>query len=153
MSAELVVGPKTRLRLDDQVCFALYTATNAVVRAYRPLLQGLGLTYPQYLVIMALWEEEDLTMSELAVRLHLPQHGLSPIVQRLLTAGWAERRQDPSDGRVVRVSLTATGRALEQAAAQIQHQVLCQTALTPDAHTRLRAELDALTSRLETHLP
>ena len=103
----LPTEPAPCLRLDDQLCFALYAATNAVVRAYRPLLLELGLTYPQYLVMMALWEKEDLSVGDLG-------------------------------------ALTDAGRALEEQAAKAQHQVRCQTLLTPDALADLRDELQDL---------
>ncbi|HEY0238392.1 MAG TPA: MarR family transcriptional regulator [Friedmanniella sp.] len=145
-------GPPPFLRLDDQLCFALYSATNAVVRAYRPLLKDLGLTYPQYLVMMALWEQDDISLGDLAARLDLPLHGLSPVLERLDQAGLLARLPDPSDRRVSRVSLTPAGQALEQQAALVAYQVRCHTELAPDGIDRLRQELHELNQRISRHL-
>ncbi|GAA3551546.1 MarR family transcriptional regulator [Microlunatus spumicola] len=140
----LPTDPEPCLRLDDQLCFALYAATNAVVRSYRPLLLELGLTYPQYLVMMALWEKEDLSVGDLGARLDLPVSGITPVLDRLDRAGLLDRRRGTPDRRVVLVALTDAGRALEEQAAKAQHQVRCQTLLTPDALANLRDELQDL---------
>ena len=79
------------LRLDDQLCFALYSATNAVVRRYRPLLAELGITYPQYLLLLVLWQDGPCTVGGLGDRLSLPPHGLSPLLDRLEQAGLVQR--------------------------------------------------------------
>lgn len=130
-----------RLRLEDQLCFALYAATNAIIRAYRPLLRELGITYPQYLTLMALWQHRSGTVSELAQRLDLPAHAMSPMLQRLERAGLIVRRRSPTDSRVVLVELTSVGAELETSAATVQRTVECATGLSPDALAVLRAEL------------
>ena len=135
-------------RLDDQLCFALYAATNAVVRAYRPLLARLGLTYPQYLTLMILWQDDDQSTSDIARRLRLPVHGVLPVLGRLEGAGLVRRRRDTSDRRVVRVELTRRGRSLQRAAAEAQQEVVCQTRLDPEALAALRDELHDLTAVL-----
>ena len=137
-----------RLRLDDQLCFALCRATNAVVRAYRPLLQALGLTHPQYLVLMALWETDHLTVTDLATRLALPAHGLSPVLARLESFGLVDRGRDTTDRRIVTVALTGAGRDLEQRAALAQNAVVQRSTLNPDALSQLRNTLHLLTSQL-----
>lgn len=137
-------APEDGPRLDNQLCFALYTATNAVVRSYRPLLKEIGLTYPQYLVMMALWEADDVSVTALAARLDLPLHGLSPIIERLDRAGLLSRTRDADDRRAVRIVLTETGRGLEHQAALVQHQVRCQTALNNAEVERLRVELHSV---------
>lgn len=134
----------TNLRLDDQLCFALYAATNTVVRAYRPLLDRIGLTYPQYLVMLVLWQGDDLAVSEIAQQLVLPPHGLSPLLDRLTGAGLVTRTRDAADHRVVRVKLTAAGRDLECAAVPVQTAVVCQTTLSDDALADLREQLHDL---------
>lgn len=128
-------------RLDEQLCFALYAASNSIVRAYRPLLAELGLTYPQYLVMMVLWERDGVAVQQIAERLELPAHGVTPVLNRLSTAGWVERRPDPDDGRVVRVHLTEPGARLERDAGIAQAAVVCRTGLDPDALDALRAQL------------
>ena len=137
-----------RLRLDDQLCFALYAATNAITRAYRPLLRELGVTYPQYLTLMALWQHNTGTVSELAQRLDLPAHALSPLLQRLEEAGLILRRRSPLDSRAVVVELTSLGRELETSAAGVQLAVECATGLSPHALAALRGELHDLVSDL-----
>jgi DNA-binding MarR family transcriptional regulator len=140
----LPAEPEPHLRLDDQLCFALYAASSAIVRAYRPLLAELGLTYPQYIVLMALWEREDVNVGDLADRLGLPPSGITPVLDRLESAGLLLRRRGTEDRRLVVVALTDAGRALEEPAARAQHHVRCQTLLSPDALAGLREELHDL---------
>jgi len=135
-------------RLDDQLCFALYAATNAVTRVYRPLLKAIGLTYPQYLVLLILWEHGSLQVGEIATQLHLATHAVSPILDRLEEADLVNRIKDDDDGRVVRVELTAAGAALEASAAAVQEEVRCSTMLDPDEVTQLRADLKTLLERM-----
>ncbi|GAA1843724.1 MarR family winged helix-turn-helix transcriptional regulator [Microlunatus capsulatus] len=141
-------APAGRLRLDDQLCFALYAATNEIVRVYRPLLAELGLTYPQYLLMMALWEQDDQPVTALARTLHLPAHGVLPVLTRLAEAGLVSRRPDPVDRRVTRVTLTPAGAALEGSAAAAQRVVASRTRLAPDAFRELRSGLHELSAVL-----
>ncbi|MFZ4719716.1 MAG: MarR family winged helix-turn-helix transcriptional regulator [Ilumatobacteraceae bacterium] len=135
-------------RLDDQLCFALYAATNAVTRVYRPLLKDIGLTYSQYLVLLILWEHGSRQVGEIAEQLHLATHAVSPMVDRLEEAGLVQRRKDDTDGRVVHVALTPAGHALEASAADVQEAVRCSTMLDPDEVNQLRADLHALLARM-----
>ena len=100
------------LRLDDQICFPLYAASRAVQQRYRPLLDRIGLTYTQYLVMMVLWEEDGLSMKELGGRLYLDSGTLTPLLRRLEDAGRVRRERSTKDARVVHVHLTAAGRTL-----------------------------------------
>lgn len=134
-------------RLDDQLCFALYSATNAITRVYRPLLKELGITYPQYLVLLLLWEHRSKTVGELADSLRLASHAVSPIVDRLEEVGLVQRARDDTDGRVVLVELTPAGARLESAAAEVQERVRCRSLLEDDEVVRLRAELMDLAER------
>lgn len=111
-------------RLDDQLCFALYSASRAVTMVYRPLLDELGLTYPQYLVLMVLWEEEPCTVGQLGARLHLDSGTLSPLLKRLETVGYVSRIRAADDERRVEITLTPAGRALEERAACIPERLL-----------------------------
>lgn len=140
----------TNLHLDDQLCFALYAATNTVTRAYRPLLERIALTYPQYLVMLTLWQHGELSVSEIADRLALPGHAISPLVERLETAGFVLRHRGAPDRRVVHVSLTAAGAELESAASAAQRSVACDTGLSPEALVELREQLHELVDRM-TH--
>lgn len=134
----------TNLRLDDQLCFALYAATNQITRAYRPLLDSIGLTYPQYLVMLVLWEADSRPINDIAGRLQLSPHALSPMLNRLEKAGFVERHVDSDDGRVVNVSLTAEGRELEAGASRAQYDVVDQTGLCGEDLEGLREALHAL---------
>ena len=110
-------APTDRLALDSQLCFALYRANRAVVRSYRPLLAELGLTYPQYLVMLVLWEaDEPVPLKFIDSRLGLDSGTLTPLLKRLEKQGYVERRRDPKDERRTLVSLTADGDALRSRA-------------------------------------
>lgn len=105
------------LQLDNQLCFAIYSAGLAFNRLYKPLLDAMGLTYPQYLVMLALWEQDGQTVGALGERLFLESSTLTPLLKRLETAGYVTRRRNPEDERQVRIHLTEAGRALQQQAA------------------------------------
>ena len=112
------------LALDRQVCFALAVASRNVIGLYRPLLEPMGLTHPQYLVMLALWEESPLRVSEIARRLSLEPATLSPLLKRLEAGGLVDRRRDTGDERVVTVALTAAGRRLRRRAEQVPPAVI-----------------------------
>ncbi|MFC4428869.1 MarR family transcriptional regulator [Citricoccus alkalitolerans] len=113
-------SPESAARLEDQVCFALYSAARAAQQAYRPLLDDLGLTYPQYLVLLVLWEQDGQTVSALGERLHLDSGTLSPLLRRLDENGFITRERQSTDARRVAVHLTAEGQALRSRGAEIQ---------------------------------
>lgn len=102
------------LLLDDQLCFTLYAASRAVTSAYRPLLDAAGLTYPQYLVMLALWEQRTATVKDLVVAVHLDYGTLTPLIKRLESNGLVVRERRADDERVVEVALTEEGAALRQ---------------------------------------
>lgn len=135
-------------RLSDQLCFALYSATNAMTRAYRPLLAEMGLTYPQYLVMLVMWERESCRLGEIAEELRLATHAVSPIIDRLEEAGLVRRAADEHDARAVQVEVTKQGSRLEASAAKVQDEVRCRTDLDPSSVARLRADLHDLVDRL-----
>lgn len=132
------------LLLDNQLCFALYAATNAVTRAYREPLNKLGLTYPQYLAMLVLWERGAHTVKSLADALQLDSSTLTPLLKRLELAGWVSRTRDPVDERIVRIELTAAGKALRRPVAAIQKGVACSTRLPQQDFVALRQQLHAL---------
>lgn len=136
------------LRLDDQLCFALYAATNAVTRAYRPLLADLDLTYPQYLVMLVLWQDGSSTSRAIADRLHLSANAISPLLERLEQGELIARRRDKADRRVVHIDLTERGHALQSLAFDAQQAVECRTGLAIDELERLRDQLVALATRM-----
>jgi DNA-binding MarR family transcriptional regulator len=137
------------LRLDLQLCFALYASSNMLTRLYRPLLEPLGLTYPQYLAMMALWEAAPQTVGALGRRLSLDSGTLTPLFKRLEKLGLVERKRDPEDERRVLIDLTDAGRALRDEAASVPLAVLCQLPLSPDEAVRLKDMLSRLAAGLK----
>ena len=114
------------LQLDDQLCFALYSASRAVIRSYAPLLDPLGLTYPQYLVLLVLWQRDGVAVHQLGERLALDSGTLTPLLKRLEQQGLVERRRGEDDERVVRIHLTPAGRALRGKARKIPMELACR---------------------------
>lgn len=107
------------LQLDNQLCFALYSASLAMTKIYKPLLAKLGLTYPQYLVMLALWQHGGCSVSDLGGRLHLDSGTLTPLLKRMETSGWLTRTRDAADERRVTLALTPEGRKLKVKAKKI----------------------------------
>ena len=136
------------LLLENQLCFSLYAASRAMTAAYAPLLAPLGLTYPQYLVMLVLWETEDLSVKALGERLQLDSGTLTPLLKKLEGQGLVTRTRDEADGRVVRLTLTGPGRALKNKAKQVPPALVCQVGLDLQGIARLRKELTALTQAL-----
>lgn len=138
--------------LDDQLCFALYSAGLALTKAYRPILDALDLTYPQYLVMMCLWENDGLAVRELGARLHLDSGTLTPLLKRLEARGLLKRNRDAGDERRVLVALTAEGRALGERAAEVPLQIGRAAGLTVEQAREERDRLAALRDRLHAWL-
>jgi DNA-binding MarR family transcriptional regulator len=136
------------LRLDNQVCFALYSASLAMTKLYKPLLEAIGLTYPQYLVMLVLWEQDGLTVSELGERLYLDSGTLTPLLKRLESGGHIRRLRDAEDERRVRISLTDQGQALRDKAEAIPLCVLESSQCTVPELMALTGELKQLRDRL-----
>lgn len=142
------------LKLDDQLCFALYAASRALTRAYAPLLEPLGITYPQYLVMLALWEEGGSTVKQLGERLALDSGTLTPLLKRLEQQGLVTRRRSRDDERVLHVDLTAAGKSLKSRARRIPRAIACRGGYDledPSSRTRIetvREELRTLVRAL-----
>lgn len=132
------------LLLKNQLCFALYAATNAITRSYRNRLHHIGLTYPQYLVMMVLWEKDGVTVKNLAERLYLDSATITPLLKRLESMGFVHRKRNTSDERVVNIYLSEKGREIESAVVQVQTSVACQTGLAEDDFVDLRRTLHQL---------
>jgi MarR family transcriptional regulator, organic hydroperoxide resistance regulator len=137
------------LTLDRQVCFALYSASRAFTGLYRPLLDELGLTYPQYLVMLVLWEREPVTVKELGAALRLDSGTLSPLLKRLAAHGLITRQRSTLDERSVAVALTADGRELRARARNIPDRMVSATGLEIDELVQLRSTLERLTAGLD----
>jgi DNA-binding MarR family transcriptional regulator len=136
------------LRLENQLCFSLYAASLAMTRMYRPLLEEIGMTYPQYVVMLALWETDCLTVGALGTRVVLDSGTLTPLLKRLEAAGMVVRRRNPEDEREVLVSLTPAGTQLRARAHAIRHQAGCASGLTAEAARRLSRSLVRLRGAL-----
>ncbi len=135
------------MTLEEQICFALYSASRALTARYRELLEPLGITYPQYLTLLVLWETDTATVSTLGERLHLDSGTLSPLLRRLEESGLITRTRQPDDERVVLVGLTDAGRALQSRAASVPEAICASTGLSLEALGALR---DQVTEVAET---
>jgi DNA-binding MarR family transcriptional regulator len=136
------------LRLDQQLCFALYSASRATTAAYRPFLDELGLTYPQYLVMLVLWEDNTVTVRRLGERLQLDSGTLSPLLKRLEAGGFVVRQRSSTDERSVEVRLTDKGRELEVRVECIPEDLFAPTDLTEEQITDLRDAAQHLSDAL-----
>lgn len=140
-----------QLELDRQLCFPLYAASRAMIRSYAPSLDAVGLTYPQYLTMLALWEADgSATVGELGRRLHLDSGTLTPLLKRLETAGYVERRRDASDERRVIIDLTAAGADLQERVADVPATVAGRLDLSPTDGATLHALLHRVLHALDT---
>ncbi len=136
------------LLLDNQLCFALYSTSLAMTKLYKPLLEDLGLTYPQYLVMLVLWERDGVTVSELGERLYLDSGTLTPLLKRLEAAGLVARIRAVEDERRVRVTLTAAGRKLKARAAAVPGCIRSAAQCSVAELTSLKKQLGELRERL-----
>jgi len=139
------------LELDKQVCFALYAASRAVTHLYRPVLDALGLTYPQYLVMLVLWERGTSTVKFLGEELDLDSGTLSPLLKRLETAGFVRRERSTTDERCVEVHLTETGAALRTRASGVPRKFAGATGMELVELAALRQNLVRLTQQVNAH--
>lgn len=136
------------LALENQFCFALYSASLAMTKAYKPFLDKIGLTYPQYLVMLVLWQQDDVLVKSIGEKLFLDSGTLTPLLKRLEASSLIERTRDDNDERQVRITLTKEGRALKKRAQSIPHQVLCASGLSHEALAKLRAQLSGVRNDL-----
>lgn len=141
------------MKLDQQLCFKLYAASRTVVRAYKPMLDRLGLTYPQYLVMLVLWEWHDVapeqpTVKALGERLMLDSGTLTPLLKRLQQAGLVQRQRSTQDEREVHLSLTAAGRQLSEQVPALKRELLCGHDVEAQALAPLHGQLDQLLQRM-----
>ncbi|PDT38454.1 MarR family transcriptional regulator [Rhizobium sp. M10] len=137
-----------QLKLDDFICFAIYTASHALNRVYKPLLDTLGLTYPQYLALVALWEQDGQTVGDLGEKLFLESSTLTPLLKRLESAGYISRERSSTDERVVVIRLSEAGIRLKEKAIGIPGCIAEASGLDAGDLTRLQAEIVALREAL-----
>jgi len=145
------VTPNPALLLDNQLCFALYSASLAMTKLYKPLLEALGLTYPQYLVLLVLWEQDGLTVSALGERLHLDSGTLTPLLKRMEQADLLVRQRSTEDERRVEVTLTAAGRKLKAKAGSVPACVMEAAGCPIPELMALTQKVQALRDRLTGH--
>ena len=148
MELPATIATAERLKLDNQLCFALYSTQLAMNKLYRGLLKQLDLTYPQYLVMLVLWEQDQRTVSDIGERLFLDSATLTPLLKRLEAAGWVSRRRATADERQVVIGLTDAGRALRERAATIPEQIGCAIACSLEEAQALHAQLGKLRNDL-----
>ena len=141
------------LALDNQLCFAVYSASHAITRLYKPMLDALGITYPQYLVLLVLWERDGVRVGEVGERLMLETSTLTPLLKRLEALGLVTRMRSPSDERQVIISLTPKGRDLRAKAAGVPERMFAATGCSLPEIQELREALVALRGRLRTLAP
>ncbi|MEV6051048.1 MarR family transcriptional regulator [Streptomyces sp. NPDC052107] len=150
MTASPAAAEADWLRLDRQICFSLHAASRAFNGVYRAILKDLGLTYPQYLVMLVLWEQGDLPVKKLGEHLRLDSGTLSPLVKRLEAAGLVRRERSPQDERSVQVRLTEEGVALRERALEVPRRIARATGFDLAEITELHERLDRLTAALDT---
>jgi MarR family transcriptional regulator, organic hydroperoxide resistance regulator len=134
--------------LEDQLCFALYSTNLAMSKAYRPLLSEVGLTYPQYLVMLVLWAGDQVTVSDIGEQLFLDSATLTPLLKRLEAAGFVTRTRATSDERQVVIALSAAGRALKARMHQVQHGIFCATGCSLEELSKIRKRLETIRASL-----
>jgi MarR family transcriptional regulator, organic hydroperoxide resistance regulator len=140
------------LRLDNQICFAIYSTAHAFNRVYKPLLDRLGLTYPQYLVMLVLWERDDVAVKDIGERLFLDSGTLTPLLKRLEAAGLLKRTRGTEDERQVLVALTPQGQALREKAKAVPQSILAASACSIGELSAMKEEIVALRDRLNAAL-
>jgi DNA-binding MarR family transcriptional regulator len=149
----MTARPAPSVLLDDQLCFALYAASRAVTARYRPMLDALGLTYPQYLVMMLLWEDDHQTVGQLGARLALDSGTLSPLLKRLTAAGLVTRNRRVEDERSVSIALTDRGRALREDALAVSEEMIGAIGFDTGEFDDLKQCLRLLTDRVSRGEP
>jgi len=148
-SAPTTLASHDMQQLDNQLCFAMYSASLAMTRLYKPLLEKLGLTYPQYIVMLALWERDGVMVSELGERLSLDSGTLTPLLKRLETSGFVARVRDVADERRVHVTLTAVGRKLKTRAAGVPACLLAASQCSVPELVQLTQQIQTLRDRIK----
>ncbi|PWJ34132.1 MarR family winged helix-turn-helix transcriptional regulator [Sediminitomix flava] len=137
------------MKLDNQLCFPLYAASRLMTRLYQPLLETLGLTYPQYLVMLILWEEDGVAVKEIGAKLLLNSNTLTPLLKRLQEMGLVERKRQKEDERVVCIFLTEAGKKMREQASCIPQELVQATKMDLEEALRLKADLENLIDKIK----
>lgn len=141
---------KVSLKLDDQLCFAFYACSRGIMKLYRPLLQELGLTYTQYITLLALWEQDQVTVKELGSRLFLDSGTLTPLLKKLEAMGLLRRTRDPKDERNVIITLTEQGHELRQQAEEVPCKIYQDTHVRPEDIAEQLSQIRGFLQKLES---
>ena len=136
--------PEDKLKLDNQLCFAVYVASKEIIKQYKPFLDPLGLTYTQYITLLALWEKSDISVKELGQRLFLDSGTLTPLLKKLEAMNLIERVRSSDDERLIIVSLTKKGLDLKKEVIDIPDEIICSTNLNIENAVSLKKHLDIL---------
>ncbi len=139
---------KGQLLLENQLCFSLYRLSKLVVSKYRPILTSLDITYPQYLVMIVLWEFKEVSVKELGEKLSLDSGTLTPLIKRLCLKGFIDKKRSSKDERIVNISLTDKGQALKEKALSVPQEVACSSNLEIEKVIQLKETLDQLYKQL-----
>jgi len=150
MQVENAIDP---LRLDLQLCFPLYAASRLVTQAYQPMLQELDITYPQYLVLLLLWEHPSLSVKEIGEKLLLDSGTLTPLLKRMEKKQWISRSRDPKDERSVIITLLEAGKEMREKACAIPVRLMQKMGLSPEELTQLKNQLNQLIIQLKSSIP
>ncbi|MDP4145129.1 MAG: MarR family transcriptional regulator [Bacillota bacterium] len=137
------------LKLDNQLCFALYACSREINKLYKPFLDKLGITYTQYVTLLVLWEQDNITVKELGAKLHLDSGTLTPLLKKLETQDIVQRIRDKEDERNVYVRLTSKGADMKNQAVEIPTRVFCSTGLSIDEAAQLKEKLKLLLTKVE----
>jgi DNA-binding MarR family transcriptional regulator len=132
------------LKLENQLCFPLYAASRIIVQAYGPMMAELKITYPQFLILMVLWENDGLNLSQIGAKLYLDSGTLTPLLQKMVKSGLILRKRCKEDQREVKNYLTRKAQELKSRAATLRHDLACATGLTPEDGGRIAAEIKLL---------
>ncbi|MBU1438895.1 MAG: MarR family transcriptional regulator [Gammaproteobacteria bacterium] len=151
-STTLSAERKQALQLDKQLCFAMYSTSLLMTKMYKPMLEALGLTYPQYLVMLILWEKDGVALKDIGEQLHIDSGALTPVIKRMEVMGLLTRRRMPENERTLEICLTAAGWALQPAASDVNQRLGIQCGMAEPEITALRQQLTALRSRLQQQL-
>ena len=145
----MITGEEELLKLDNQLCFTLYAGSRAVTRIYRPLLERLSLSYPQYLVMLVLWEGDVVKVTDIGRKLHLDSGTLTPLLKRMESEGFITRKRSGEDERAVHITLTEQGRNLKKKAVEVPRELFCRSGLSPDEFLSLKKTISDLIERMK----
>lgn len=148
IKADLAATETGELLLQNQVCFSLYSAANAIIRAYRPVLDAIDLTYPQYLAMLVLWANDGINVKDMGTQLHLDSGTLTPLLKRLETKGLLDRRRGANDERVREIWLTQAGKKLKEQARDIPNTMFCKSELPLEELIALKTTCDKLLNKM-----